>query len=62
LVLGKLWQARNNHTPEVHQDVLLEGIGSCSKRLRDVFKSNMTAYRALIIHGERKGTFRLNFV
>lgn len=56
----KLWKARKNLVPEVHQAVLLEGIESCSKRLRDVFKSNMKAYRALIAPGERKGTFRIN--
>lgn len=61
LALEKLWDATKNCVPELHQDKILEGIGSCSKRLRDIFKSNMTAYRALITHGERKGTFRLNF-
>ncbi len=57
--LEKLWKARKNLIPELHQAVILEGIESCSKRLRDVFKSNMEAYRALITRGERKGTFRL---
>jgi hypothetical protein len=60
LALEKLWNATKNHIPEVHQASILEGIGSCSKRLRDVFKSNMRAYRDLIAPGERKGTFRLN--
>lgn len=55
----KLWEARKNLIPELHQAAILEGIESCSKRLRDVFKSNMEAYRALIARGERKGTFRL---
>ncbi|HVU83757.1 MAG TPA: hypothetical protein VHC50_02890 [Puia sp.] len=57
----KLWKAWNSHIPEMHQAAILEGIESCSKRLRDVFKSNMEAYRALIVPGERKGTFKLNF-
>jgi hypothetical protein len=61
LALEKLWKASKNHVPELHQDAILDGIGSCSKRLRDIFKSNMKAYRELITPGERKGTFRLNF-
>jgi len=56
----KLWKALQNRVPELHQAAILEGIDSCSKRLRDVFKSNMTAYRTLFQPGERKGTFRLN--
>ena len=56
----KLWKAWDNRVPEMHQAAILEGIEACSKRLRDVFKSNMEAYRALITTGERKGTFRLN--
>lgn len=44
---------------EVHQDVILEANGTCGKRLRDVFKSNMAAFRALVAKGVRKGTFRL---
>lgn len=62
LAIEKLWKATKNHVPEVHQAMILEGIGSCSKRLRDIFKSNMKAYRELIAPGERKGTFRLNFI
>jgi hypothetical protein len=59
--LEKLWNASKNRVPELHQAAILEGIESCSKRLRDVFKSNMAAYRALIARGKRKGTFRLRF-
>lgn len=57
--IEKLWKAWESGIPELHQAAILEGIESCSKRLRDVFKSNMEAYRALISRGERKGTFRL---
>jgi hypothetical protein len=57
----KLWNAGKNRVPELHQAAILEGIESCSKRLRDIFKSNMAAYRGLITRGERKGTFRLRF-
>ena len=62
LALEKLWKATKNHVPELHQAAILEGIGSCSKRLRDIFKSNMTAYRDLIAPGQRKGTFRLKSI
>jgi len=58
--IEKLWNAQKNLIPELHQAAILEGIESCSKRLRDIFKSNMEAYRVLIARGERKGTFRLN--
>jgi len=59
LALEKLWKARQNQIPAMHQDSILEGIGACSKRLRDIFKSNMKAFRALIVR-EHKGMYRLN--
>ena len=55
----KLWVALQNRVPELHQAAILEGIDSCSKRLRDIFKSNMVAFRVLIGRGDRKGTFKL---
>ena len=61
IVVQKLYEAHKNKTPEVHQGALLEGLGIYSKRLRDVFKTNIKAFKILFAHGERRGTFRLTF-
>jgi hypothetical protein len=58
-VVERLWIARQNKTPEIHQSTLLEQLEIYSRRVRDVFK-NSPALGTLIVKGERKGHFRLN--
>lgn len=55
-----LWEAYENHTPEVGQETLLEKSGSAGNRLRDVFKDH-SSWQKFIIEGTTKGTFKLNF-
>jgi len=54
-----LWDAYESGTPDVGQDYLLEEVSPSVKRLRDVFKSNIAAWKELIGSGNTKGTFRL---
>jgi hypothetical protein len=59
-VIKILHEAWTRGTPELRQAYLLEQLETPSKRLRDSFKSNRDAWKALIRRGERKGTVRLN--
>jgi hypothetical protein len=60
-VMRQLWEANRSGIREIHQSRLYEETDSANykKRLRDIFKSNMTAFRVLIEPGERRGCFRL---
>ncbi len=49
-----------NGTPDVSGERLLGAAGSSGSRLRDAFKSNMEAWKALIVRSRRRGAFRLN--
>jgi len=53
-----LWKARDNGTPDVGEQCILEGVDSCGSRLRDIFSKN-PAWGTLIVPGRTKGTFRL---
>jgi hypothetical protein len=57
-VVRLLWQAWTNDTPEMGQDALLEGSGSESAKLSDVFKDH-AAWGTLIVAGGSRGTYRL---
>lgn len=57
-VVKVLWEARDNGTPDVGQQALLEEAGSESTRLVDVFKRN-EAWGIVIVPGESAGTYRL---
>jgi len=59
-VIERLWAAVKAGCPEVHQSKLLEDLGIYSKRIRDVFKADMDAFKVLIGRGKRKGVFYLN--
>lgn len=61
LVIQRLWDAHESHIPELHQTRLFEETDSCNyrKRLRDIFKSRMDAFKALIDKGQGRGCFRL---
>jgi hypothetical protein len=59
-VMEKLWKAFDNRVPEMHQGALLEGLDIYSKRIQDVFKNNVEAFKVFFARGQRKGTFRLN--
>lgn len=58
-VIRELHEAWENGTPDLTESFLLERLETGSKRLRDTFKSNMPAWKALIA-SKRKGSFRLN--
>lgn len=57
-IVKVLWNARENDTPDVGHETLLENAGSESNRLVDVFKGHET-YKQLIGKGETKGSYRL---
>jgi len=59
-VIQILHEACKNGTPEVGSALILEQLGTPNSRLRDTFKTNQSAWRALIVSGRRKGTLRLN--
>jgi hypothetical protein len=59
-VIQILHGAYENGTPDVGNASILEELGTPSDRLRDTFKSNMAAWKALIARGKRRGTHRLN--
>lgn len=57
-VVKVLWEARDNRTPDVGEQFILEAVDSCGSRLRDIFSKN-PAWGTLILTGKTKGTFRL---
>jgi hypothetical protein len=57
-VVRALQEAKDNGTPDVGQDTLMEVAGSEGSRLRDLFKSH-PAWGNLIVRGDGKGTLRL---
>lgn len=59
-VVKTLHEAWKQGNPELRQAYVLEKVEISSKRLRDSFKSNPAAWKALFRRGERKGTVRLN--
>lgn len=54
------YQAYEKGVPEVHQSAALVELDIQTQRLKDVFKRNKAAYKALFVIGKRKGSFRLN--
>lgn len=58
-IVERLIAALQRRTPELSQSALLEELDIRSKRLRDLFKSS-SAWKTLIVQGERKGTYRIN--
>lgn len=58
-VVGILWDAWLNDTPDVRQEVLLEAVGCESRRLDNLFR-NHPAWGAMIVQGAAKGLYRLN--
>jgi len=59
-VIEMLYEAYEHGTPELGQAYILEQLGERSTRLRDTFKRNPDAWRALVVSGARRGSFRLN--
>jgi hypothetical protein len=62
-IVKQLWDALENDTPAVGQELLLEAAGSESKRLRDLFRKGdgtMHAAWGILIVPDTKGTFRLD--
>jgi hypothetical protein len=57
-VVRVLQEAKDNGTPDVGQDTLMEAAGSEGSRLRDLFKAH-PAWGNLIVRGDGKGTLRL---
>ena len=59
-VVECLWEARQNQTPDISQDYLLESVlDTTQTRLKDVFKGAEN-WSSLITQGKTRGTFRLN--
>lgn len=59
-VVEILHKAYRNSTPDVGKDYILEEIGSPSSRLKNLFRSDAEAFKALIRSGKKRGTYRLN--
>jgi hypothetical protein len=59
-VVELLHTASSDGNPELGKDYILEHLETPSSRLRDTFKTNQSAWKALIKRGERRGTYRLN--
>lgn len=58
-VIKLLWEGRENDTPSLSKEYLLEESGSTSDRLRDIFRDH-PAWGKLIVAGNG-GTYRLQF-
>lgn len=60
-VVRILWEAQKTTTPDLGQAYIIEKVSpdTSTKRLRDIFKGNLEAWKALIEPGNRRGTFRL---
>ncbi len=61
-IVGMLWAARGNGTPQIGAPTLLGSGGSSNDRLQDVFKSkgkSHPAWGTLIVQGNGKGAFML---
>jgi hypothetical protein len=59
-VIQILDESRRNGFPDVGKDYLLEKLETPNTRLRDSFKSDPLAWKALVMTGTKKGTVRLN--
>lgn len=59
-IIQILHSAHEKRTPDIGMQFILEKIDSPSSRLRDSFKSNPEAWKALVKPGNKKGTIRLN--
>jgi hypothetical protein len=60
-VIQILHKALVDGTPEVGKEYILEEIGTPASRLKDSFKSNLSAWKALVRLGKKRGLYRLNF-
>lgn len=58
-IVERAWKYYENDIREVHQSKLLEDTEINSKRLRDVFKDDLKAFKGIFVKGRHKGTFRL---
>ena len=59
-VIQILYENFEQGHPDVGKDYVLESLNTANSRLRDTFKTNLEAWKALIKTGKRKGTLRLN--
>lgn len=59
-VIEILYENYRSGTPDISQAHILTEIESPSSRLRDIFRSDEKAYKALIRNGEKRGTYRIN--
>lgn len=59
-VIQMLDESRRSGHPDVGNDYLLEMLGTTNSRLRDSFRKNPLAWKALVKTGTKKGTSRLN--
>ena len=59
-VIQILYENFEQGHPDVGKDYILESLNTANSRLRDTFKTNLEAWKALIKPGKRRGTHRLN--
>ncbi len=57
-VIELLWDAMENDTYEVRQELLLEAAGSESEKLANLFRDH-SSWGVLVVPGSARGTFRL---
>jgi hypothetical protein len=60
-VVEMLHTAHESGNPELSGAYIMERLGTPGSRLRDTFKTNRSAWEALIVPGKTKGAHRLNF-
>ena len=60
-VIQILFKAQERKTPEMSQPYIIEEVSpdTSTRRVRDLFKNNIAAWKALIEQGSKKGTIRL---
>ncbi len=57
-VINRLWENLKKGITKLHQDILLEDLGICSKKLKDVFKKSPAWKKLVVPIG--KGYYSLN--
>ncbi len=57
-VINRMWEYLKKGMKQVHQDTLLEDLGVCSKKMKDVFKKS-PLWKTIVVPAG-KGFYRLN--
>lgn len=59
-VIQILHEAYEGGNPDIGGAAILEQLGTQNSRLRDTFRSNLEAWKALVRPGRTKGSYKLN--